>query len=574
MLNRRDFMTYFGATGLSTTLLPGVLWAIAQEQQSITKEMIEQAEKVAGLELSAADRDAIAAGLSRNVRAYEQLRDVPLPNAVLPAVQFDAVLPGMVISSEQRDSGARPRGDRPIRYTRPPGVRRPDNLEEVAFWTVTRLAELVHTRQVMPSELTEMYLSRLKRHDRRLLTIVTLTEDRARGQAAQLDDELRRGRYRGPLHGIPWGAKDLLAVRGYPTTWGASPYREQTFDYDATVVEKLDAAGAVLIAKLAMGSLAQGDRWFGGMTRNPWNTEQGSSGSSAGPGAATAAGLVGFSIGTETLGSIVSPATRNGVTGLRPTFGRVSRHGAMALAWSMDKVGPMCRSAEDCALVLDAIRGTDDRDPTLRDVSFDWRADRPLSELRIGYNRAAFAQTTGEGERNRHDDAALEAMMRIVPDLIAVDIPVQQYPLGAINSAVLSVESAAAFDELTRSGAVDMMAPLPERSARPNTFRTARFVPAVEYINANRVRTLVMEAMHAAMRDIDVFITPGSSILLLTNLTGHPQVALPAGFTPEGTPVSISFVGRLFGEAELLRVAQAWQDATGHHLQYPPQFVG
>jgi Asp-tRNA(Asn)/Glu-tRNA(Gln) amidotransferase A subunit family amidase len=563
MLNRRDFMAYFGATGLSTTLLPGVLWGIAQEQQTVTKEMVAEAAKIAGLEFTEEERESIATGLTRNVRAYAQLRDVELANAVAPAVQFDPLLPGMTLPTERVA----------IAYTRPQ-VQRPANLEDVAFWPVTHLAELVRTRQVMPSELTELYLARLKRHDARLLAVVTLTEQRARAQAAVLDDELRGGHYRGPLHGIPWGAKDLLAVRGYPTTWGASPYREQAFDHDATVVERLDAAGAILVAKLTMGALAQGDRWFGGMTRNPWNVEQGSSGSSAGPGSATAAGLVGFSIGTETLGSIVSPSTRNGVTGLRPTFGRISRHGAMALSWSMDKIGPMCRTAEDCALVLDAIHGADGRDPTARDVPLNWNAGLPLGGLRIGYNRAAFEQTNNDGERNRFDAAALEAMQRLVPGLVPVDMPVQRYPLGAIQSAVLGVEAAAAFDELTRSDRDELMVPEPERSSWPNTFRTARFVPAVEYINANRVRTLVMHAMHEAMSDVDVFITPGSSILLLTNLTGHPQVALPAGFTAEGAPVSISFVGRLFGEAALLRVAQAWQDATGHHLHYPSQFVG
>jgi hypothetical protein len=280
MLDRRAFMAYFGATGLSTTLLPGALWALAQEQEVVTKEMVAEAEKLAGLEFTDDERESIARGLTRNVRGYEQIRDVDLPNAVPPAVQFDPVLPGMTL----------PTMSRPIRYTRPTGVRRPANLEDVAFWTVTRLAELVRTQQVMPSELTDMYLTRLKRFDPQLLAVVSLTEDRAREQAARLDEELRRGEYRGPLHGIPWGAKDLLAVRGYPTTWGASPYRDQVFDYDATVVERLDAAGAVLIAKLTMGALAQGDRWFGGMTRNPWNLEQGSSGSSAGPGSATAAG--------------------------------------------------------------------------------------------------------------------------------------------------------------------------------------------------------------------------------------------------------------------------------------------
>jgi Asp-tRNA(Asn)/Glu-tRNA(Gln) amidotransferase A subunit family amidase len=565
-LDRRAFMTSFGSIGLSTTLLPGVLWGIARDQESVTKEMVAQAEKIAGLEFTDEERESIARSLNNSVRNYERLREVPLPNAVVPAVQFDPVLPGMTLPTERRA----------LRYTRPRNVRRPADLEAVAFWPVTQLAELVRTRQVMPSELTDMYLARLKRHDARLLAVVTLTEERARAQAAQLDAELRAGRYRGPLHGIPWGAKDLLATRDYPTTWGATPYREQTLDYDATVVERLDAAGAVLIAKLTMGALAQGDRWFGGMTRNPWHPEEGSSGSSAGPGAATAAGLVGFAIGTETLGSIVSPSTRNGVTGLRPTFGRVSRHGAMALSWSMDKIGPMCRSAEDCALVLHAIHGPDGRDGSVRDVPFSWDAQRPLSGIRIGYFKSSFERTNNEGQRNAFDDAALAAMRTLVPDLIPVELPVQTYPLQAIQSAVLGVEAAAAFDELTRSNRDELIVPEPERSSWPNSFRAARFVPAVEYINANRVRTLVMQEMERAMRDVDVVITP-NTVLLLTNLTGHPQVSLPGGMTRRNdvdVPVSAQFIGRLYGEEQMLRVAQAWQDATGHHLRTPAAFTG
>jgi Asp-tRNA(Asn)/Glu-tRNA(Gln) amidotransferase A subunit family amidase len=558
-MDRRSFMAYFGTAGLSTTLLPGVLWSMSQGQEVVTKEMVAEAEKIAGLEFTDEEREAIARGLGNNVRNWERLREVELANAVAPAVQFDPVLPGMQLPTERKS----------MRYTRARNVRRPANLDDVAFWPVTQLAELVRSREVMPSELTEMYIARIRRYDPKLLAVVTVTEERARAQAAELDRELRAGRYRGPLHGIPWGAKDLLAVRGYPTTWGASPYRDQTFDYDATVVQKLDAAGAILIAKLTMGALAQGDRWFGGMTRNPWNLEQGSSGSSAGPGSATAAGLVGFAIGTETLGSIVSPAVRNGVTGLRPTFGRVSRHGAMALSWSMDKIGPMCRSVEDCALVLNAIHGADGRDRTARDVPFNWDADVALSGIRIGYNRAAFEQTNQEGQVNAFDNAALDALRNIAANLVEVVPPLQEYPLGAVQSAILGVEGAAAFDELTRSNRDDMLVPEPERSTWPNTFRTARFVPAVEYVNANRVRTLVMEAMDRVMRDVDVFITPGSSVLLLTNLTGHPQVALPAGFNAQGAPVSISFIGRLYGEDRMLRVAKAWQDATRHHVRTP-----
>jgi Asp-tRNA(Asn)/Glu-tRNA(Gln) amidotransferase A subunit family amidase len=565
-MDRRTFTSYFAATGLGTTLLPGVLWSLAHGQEVITREMVERAEKIAGLEFNDEQREAIARGLSNNVRNYERLREVPLTNAVAPAIQFDPVLPHMRLPTERHG----------MRFVPPSGIRRPANLEEVAFWPVTHLSELVRTRQVTPSELTEMYIARLKRYDPQLFAVVSFTEERARAQAAQLDAELRAGNYRGPLHGIPWGAKDLLATRGYRTTWGASPYREQVLDYDATVVERLDAAGAILIAKLTLGSLAQGDRWFGGMTRNPWHPTEGSSGSSAGPGAATAAGLVGFSIGTETLGSIVSPATRSGVTGLRPTFGFVSRHGAMALSWSMDKIGPMCRTVEDCALVMNAIHGPDDHDPTVRDVPFNWDSARSLSGLRIGYNRAAFEQRNQQGELNSFDQAALEALRQITPNLVPVELPIDRYPLSAIQGSVLGVESAAAFDDLVRSGRVDMLGEEPERSGRPVSFRTARFVPAVEYINANRVRTLVMHAMDEAMRDVDVFISPASAPLLLTNLTGHPQIALPAGFTQRDNvdvPVTISFVGRLFGDADMMTVARAWQEATGHHLRHPPGFA-
>jgi Asp-tRNA(Asn)/Glu-tRNA(Gln) amidotransferase A subunit family amidase len=571
MLDRRDFLAACAASGVGATLLPGVLWAMAQEQQRVTRAMIEHAEKLAGLEFTDEQRDQLLTGLNNRLRNYEQVRALQLPNSVPPALQFDPVLPGMTVPAERRpprfSTAAGPRGAR---------LSRPADLEQLAFWPVLHLAELVRTRQVMPSELTEMYLSRLQRHDPSLLAVVTLTADRARQQAAQLDAELRAGQYRGPLHGIPWGAKDLLATRGYPTTWGATPYRDQVLDHDATIVQRLDAAGAVLVAKLTLGALAQGDRWFGGMTRNPWDTEEGSSGSSAGPGAAVAAGLVGFAVGSETQGSIVSPATRNGVTGLRPSYGTVSRHGAMALSWSMDKIGPMCRTVEDCALVLDAIRGPDGLDVTLRDVPFNWDAGEPLRNIRVGYFRSAFETTNQQGERNQFDAAALQVMRELVSDLVEVELPLRDFPVAAVGGSILVVEAAAAFDELTRSGRDALMEPEPERSTWPAAFRSARFVPAVEYINANRARTLLMERMHQALGDVDVVIMPNTG-LNLTNLTGHPQVSLPAGFRTNErqreVPVSIQFIGRLFGDARMLRVAKAWQDATGHHLRRPPAFA-
>jgi len=565
MNDRRAFLGYFSTLGLGSTLLPGALYALTQEgQERVTAEMVKQAEQLAGLEFTEQERAGLVRGLNGNLRNYELMRAVEIANAVPPAVQFDPVLPGMVLPAVRK----------PFRYTRERNVRRPANLESVAFWPVARLAELIRTKQVQPSELTRMYLDRLKRHGPRLEAVVTLTEERALQQAGQADREIAGGHYRGPLHGIPWGAKDLLAVRGYRTTWGAAPFEQQQFDYDATVVERLDAAGAILIAKLTLGALAMGDRWYGGLTRNPWKPDEGSSGSSAGPGAATAAGLVGFSIGTETLGSIVSPATRNGVTGLRPTFGRVSRHGAMALAWSMDKIGPMCRTVEDCALVFQAVIGPDGKDPTAaRDLPFNWDPASDGRKLRVGFYQSAFEATDREGQPYPHDRRALETMRALVPDLVPLETP-NELPLNALR-IVLNAEAAAAFDELTRSGRDELME---ETSSWPASFRQARFIPAVEYLQANRIRTLVMRQMAETMKQVDVFITPSSlgNVLLLTNLTGHPAVVLPAGFQESGaragTPVSISFIGQLYGEAELLRVAKLWQDATDYHLRHPPEF--
>ena len=560
-LDRRSFMGWFSAAGLGSTLFPGVLWAYAQ-QQRITRDMIVDAEKVAGLEFTDEQREEMLRGLNQNLEQWEALREVPLANAVAPAVQFDPQLPGVPYPTgpSRVDPGPAPR------------VTRTTDEADLAFASIRQLHELLRARQVSSVELTRMYLDRLTRFDPQIRAVVNLTEERALRQAEAADREIAAGRLRGPLHGIPWGAKDLLSVRGYPTTYGASPFETQTFDEDATVVQRLDEAGAVLVAKLTLGALAQGDQWFGGRTNNPWNLEQGSSGSSAGPGAATAAGCVGFSIGTETLGSIVSPSTRNGVTGLRPTFGRVSRAGAMALSWSMDKIGPMCRSAEDCALVFAAIHGADGRDPTARDLPFAYDATKPLSQLRIGWFRSAFEEAESENDRRRKafDDATLEVLRAQGIDLIDVELPTQ-YPLNAVRAAVLSAEAGASFSELTRTGRVDEI----ERSSWPNTFRQAHFIPAVEYINANRVRTLAMQAMHETMRDIDVFVTPsyGGNMLVLTNLTGHPAVCLPNGFTDEGTPVSVSFVGQLWGEGDLLRVAKAYQDATDFHMRRPPLFA-
>lgn len=559
-LNRRDFLAYFSGIGLSGTLLPGVLWSRLQEEPAITAQILSEAEKIAGLEFTDEEREAMVQGLNSNLRSYRQLREQPIPNEVPPALVFDPVLPGMEV----------PTTSLPFRPSRPRGITAPANLEELAFWPVTHLAELIRTGQVSSKDLTRMYLDRLERHGPTLECVVTLTGDLALEQARRADEELAMGRYRGPLHGIPWGGKDLLAVQGYKTTWGAKPFEDQVIEEDATVVRRLEEAGAVLVAKLTLGALAMGDWWFGGRTRNPWDLEQGSSGSSAGSASATVAGLVGFSIGSETLGSIVSPSTRCGATGLRPTFGRVSRAGAMALSWSMDKLGPICRSAEDCALVLDAIHGADGQDPTARTVPFNWDASRDLSEIRVGYLKAAF-----EAENNRTRDldlAALEALRGLGIDPVPVELP-DSYPLSALR-IILNAEAAAAFDELTRSGRDELLV-RQTAGSWPNSFRQARMIPAVEFIQANRVRTMVMGAMDRALEGIDVFITPsfGGDVLLMTNLTGHPAVVVPSGFNDSGSPVSVSFIGRLWGEEDALRVASAWQEATGHHTKHPPSFT-
>jgi len=437
-------------------------------------------------------------------------------------------------------------------------------VEEMAFYSVGQLSELIRTRRVSSEQLTTMYLGRLKRYGPKLECVITLTEELAMRQAKQADKEIAKGKYRGPLHGIPYGVKDLLAVKGYKTTWGSVPYKEQMIDEDATVIKRLEQAGAILVAKFTLGELAMGDVWFGGRTRNPWNYKQGSSGSSAGSAAATAAGLVGFAIGTETLGSIVSPSTRCGTTGLRPTYGQVSRTGAMALSWSMDKIGPLCRTVEDCALVFQAIRGPDGVDQSLYDVPFNYDPKVNWKKLRIGYLKMEFDSV-------RFNKSISDSVLAVLGGLGAKLIPIELPKIPVENlRTILNAEAAAAFDDLTRNNQDDLMV-RQGKGAWPNSFRSSRFIPAVEYIRANRVRYQLIQEMQKLMKDIDVYVAPsfGGSNLLLTNLTGHPCLVLPNGFTKEGTPTSISFIGQLFGEAKLLAVAKQFQDATDFHLKHP-----
>ncbi len=558
-MDRRQFMAFCSAVSLGSGTIGSLLWQQGQETGTITKEMLAEAETVFGLEFDDDERELMLDGLNRNLTRFEQIRELDISNSVAPALSFDPILPGRQL----------PSGTGTFRMSRQPQIERPANLEAVAFWPVTHLAELVRARSVTSAELTRMYLDRLKRYGPQLECVVTLTEELALKQATRADAEIARGHYRGPLHGIPWGAKDLLAEDQYRTTWGAKPFEDQVLDRDATVVSRLEEAGAVLVAKTTLGALAMGDVWFGGRTRNPWNLEQGSSGSSAGSAAATAAGLIGFSIGSETLGSIVSPSTRCGVTGLRPTFGRVSRYGAMALSWSMDKLGPICRTVEDCAVVLNAIHGADGKDPTARDVPLDWDPELPLSHLRIGYYTSAFER---DHQGKEFDDQVLTVLLSLGIDPIPIELP-DQFPLNALR-IILNAEAAAAFEELTRSNRDDLLV-RQEEGAWPNSFRQSRLIPAVDYIEANRIRTMIMESLDAVMDGIDLFVTPtnGPNVLLMTNLTGHPSVTLPSGFRENGTPVSISFIGSLFGEGAMLRVAKAYQDATDFHARQPPEFA-
>lgn len=576
-LDRRKFLSACAAVGAGG-LFPGALLALASRAsaegapviEGITSETIAEAARIAGIEIPEAARAALLEGLASQVRDFDAIRALRIPNDVPPAFLLDVPAP--------RGARAEPAAaSRPSEIAAP---SMPEDLRDLCFADVRTLSELVRTRKVSSVTLTELSLARLKKLDPLLSCVVTLTEERALESARRADAEIAAGRWRGPLHGIPWGAKDLLAVAGYPTTWGARGFEKQSFDEDAEVVRRLDEAGAVLVAKLSLGALAMGDLWFGGRTRNPWKLEQGSSGSSAGSASAVAAGCVPFAIGSETLGSISSPATRCGVTGLRPTFGRVPRTGAMALSWTMDKIGPIARSVEDCALVLEAIAGADAADPSSRGARpFRWDAMRSLDGIRVGYLKGL-----GKGD----DPAAVaaereaERVLR-ARGLSAKQVELPDMPWGAMVPILLA-EAAAAFDDLTRSGKdalLDGQAP----DDWPNLFRMSRFIPAVEYIQASRARRLGMDAMARLFEEVDVVLAPTDDVqLVASNLTGNPAVILPAGFraadAPEpkgvtdhggpGTPVSITFLGAIGGEAELCAVAHSYQLATSSHRMRPP----
>ena len=454
-----------------------------------------------------------------------------------------------------------------IAWDIPPGITKPSREEDLAFMSIPELASLLRSGEISCLALTEFYLNRLKKYDSVLHCVVTLTEEYAIGQARMMDAELAAGNDRGILHGIPYGAKDLFSFPDYPTTWGSGAYKDQVIDETAGIITKLEEAGAILMAKTTLGALAMGDVWFADTTRNPWNLKEGSSGSSAGSASATAAGLLAFAIGTETWGSIVSPATRCGTTGLRPTYGRVTRSGAMALSWSMDKVGPLCRSASDCAIVFDAIRGLDPGDKTLTDAGFSYPETIDLSKLRIGYFESAFNSDYGV---SGFDKQTLRTLRKLGAGLVPVELDNDDIPSSAL-SIILEAEAAAAFDELTRSNR-DTLLVRQHRYAWPNVFRTARYITAVEYIQANRIRHDLIQDLHERMKGFDVVVIPsfqGGNQLLATNLTGHPVVVVPNGFKENGSPTSISFLGNLFDEGTILAVAAAYQEATGFHKKRP-----
>jgi Asp-tRNA(Asn)/Glu-tRNA(Gln) amidotransferase A subunit family amidase len=630
-LDRREFLNVTGHFGLASTLFPGILYTLAtqaapeahaqnssEESKSpelpkITSEMIDQAAALAGIAIANEYKAAMLDGLNQQREGYEAIRKLHLPNSVPPAFVFNPLPPAATLNTER---------EKPIYSKAPAALTAPSNLEDLAFESAMTLADLIRRRKISSVALTDMYLARLRRYDPVLHFGITLTEDRARNQAREADADIARGQYRGPLHGLPWGAKDLLAVKGYPTTWGAGGFEHQTIDEDATVVQRLDAAGAILIAKLTLGALAMGDKWYGGRTRNPWNPKQGSSGSSAGPASATSAGCVAFSIGSETLGSISSPSTRCGVTGLRPTFGFVPRTGAMALSWTMDKLGPICRAVEDCAAVLEAIYGPDGQDSSVRDAAFNWNADLDWKSLRIGYLKSSFdpdepppglhaapgkpaaASETADEKKKReqrerqqaayrarraydrkYDLAALDKLKFMGVDLIPLDLP--QLPFGSMVP-LLTAEAAAAFDDLTTSGRDKL---LTEQSPEdwPNSFRVARFYPAVEYIQANRARTLAIHEMSKLFEKADVIVaSTNSTQLVVTNLTGHPSCIVPNGLRGAdapappavdtgdddqiggpGTPVSITFLAGHYQDAKLCTFARAYQQATGFEKLHP-----
>ncbi len=577
---RRRFMTYFASVGLGSTLAPGVVWARMQDAgtKTITLAMITEAMKLSGIELTEAELKAMVDGANQNLKRYEEIRAIHIPNDVSPPFHFSPVVPGLTVNKKAL----------PFVLSAPPAVKRPAHLEDAAFWPIRNLGELVRTRQVTSLELTEMYLARLHRYNGLLNNVVTFLDDYGRAEAKRADAEIAAGKYKGPLHGIPWGAKDIISVSGFKTTWGSPAFKEQSFDYDASVVELLRDAGAVLIAKLTTGELASGDQWFGGQTKNPWDPTQGSSGSSAGPSSATAAGCVAFAIGTETSGSILSPAARCGLAGLRPTFGRISRYGVMALSWTQDRLGPLCRYAEDCAIVMHAVARPDGRDMSVTDIPFNWNAQLDVKKLKVGYIKESFDELTNAAAK-QNAAAALETLRGIgVTTFVPMVVPEMPTNLGG-----LGVESTVFFDEHARAGRM--------KEARGGGRANGRLIPAVEYLQSQRVRMMMMTKLAEATSHVDVYIvasnnngvgggggrgagrggaeaapaeparpqTPAQRHSNMANLACYPAINVPNGFSETGSPTNMTFFAQPYREMEILALAKAYQDAAGFHLKKP-----
>ncbi len=523
-------------------------------ENKILKKNVEQAEIILGLEFTEAERDSMLELLNEQLENYKNIHNVKLENNVPPSVTFNPIPVDFQFNTKQEI----------LSFCDYSDTKLPVNLNDLAYYSIGELAHLIKTKQITSTELTKFFIERLKKYNPVLFNIITLTEDRAIAEAKKADEEISNGIYRGLLHGIPYGIKDLFSTKDYKTTWGARPYKDQVINEDAEIIKKLTNAGAVLTAKFSMGALAWGDVWFGGKTRNPWDTTKGSSGSSAGSASAVSAGLIPFAIGTETWGSIVSPSTVCGVSGLRPTYGRISRTGAMALSWSMDKVGPICRNAEDLAIVLNIIKGIDNKDQTLLDIPFNYHNEIDFTKLKIGYLKNDF---DADYKFHKNDSIALKKIEELGANLIPIELP--DLPVTDL-SIILSAEAAAVFDELTRSNKDDLLV-RQVKNAWPNVFRAARFIPAVEYINANRIRYLIIQEMQKIMNEIDFYIAPSwqGNNLLLTNLTGHPCVVVPNGFDDNGLPTSLTFIGRLFDEGLIISAAKKFQDSTGFHKKHP-----
>ncbi|MHA7128822.1 amidase [Algoriphagus namhaensis] len=540
-------------------LLAAILLSLSCSSPRISKSDIRHAQKIFGMKFTSSQISTMQNYLNSNLAGYDSMRLSPPAFEVVPAMTFDPFPSHFAL----KDSSSG------FDFDFGPEPSLPENPTDLAFLSVAELSQLIKTRKITSVELTEFFLRRIETYDPKLKAVITVTRDRALAQAKKMDAEIAEGKYRGPLHGIPYGAKDLLAVPDYPTTWGSAAYQDQMLDHTATVIEKLDEAGAVLIAKLVSGSLARGDVWFGGKTKNPWDLKQGASGSSAGSGSATAAGLVPFAIGTETLGSITSPSNRNGITGLRPTYGRVSRYGGMTLSWSMDKIGPMCRSAADCALVFELIHGKDPADPMTISAPFFYSNQTDRKPFRIGYFKDLFEKDSSLSRENNLE--MLEQIRALGYELEEVKLPQTVY--SRAFDVILRAEAGAFFDELVLSGKSVVLVEQDE-SSRANSLRQSRFIPAVEYLQANRQRRILMENFHQIVSEFDILLSPTMdfSQLMITNLTGHPVLAIPTGLDSKDHPTSISLIGNLFDEGSILKLGTYLQSQTDFHLMRPPGF--